>query len=186
VGIALIAAAAVVAVRVHRASASHAAAALTADTCPADAKKANFNFTLPDVHGNIVKLSDFSGKVVLLDFWATWCVPCQVELPGFIDLREKYKSRGFEVLGMVVMDEFKNAKPYADAHGMTYPILDAVDRPDVEAAFGPLMGLPTSFVISRDGRICAAHLGVPDIRTPAPTLQQSIQNVFDAEIRPLL
>ena len=184
-GIALIAVAVVLGVRTYRASQERGTQSAGV-SCPADAKTANLNFALEDTNGSIVKLSDFSGKVLLLDFWATWCVPCQVEIPGFVRLHDKYRAQGAEVVGVVVMDEFKNAKPFADAHGMTYPILNATDRADVEAAFGPLAGLPTSFVISRDGRICAAHLGVPDVKDASPTLEDAIQRVFESEIQPLL
>jgi peroxiredoxin len=184
-GVLLIAAASWIGVRDYRAA--RRTDAVTADaTCPANAPKADLNFTLPDLDGTPVKLSDYSGKVLLLDFWATWCVPCQVEIPGFIDLHEKYKARGAAVVGLVMLDDFKNARPFAQAHGMTYPILNAVDREDIEKAFGPLAGLPTSFVISRDGRICAAHAGVPGLDTPGPSIEKSVEGVFESEIRALL
>jgi peroxiredoxin len=184
-GIALLALAAVLGVRAFRLT--HAAQPVArAAACPADAKKANLDLTLPDLDGHDVKLSDYAGKVLLIDFWATWCVPCQVEIPGFVELHDKYTERGAQVLGLVVMDDFAKAKPFAESHHMTYPILNAVDREDVEAAFGPLMGLPTSFVVARDGRICSAHLGVPDVTSPEPTLEKSIERVFESEIVPLL
>lgn len=162
------------------------AAGTPAAACPVNARKANLNFTMQDIDGKTVKLSDFSGKVLVLDFWATWCVPCQVEIPAFIRLHEKYRTRGAEVVGLVMLDDFKNAKPFVEAHGMNYPILNAVDREDIEKAFGPLNGLPTSFVISRDGKVCATHEGVPGIDKPGPSIQKSIEGVFDAEIQPLL
>jgi peroxiredoxin len=109
-----------------------------------------------------------------------------VELPGFIDLRDKYKDKGFEVVGLVMLDDFAKAKPFADAHGMKYPILNAVDREDIEKAYGPLDGLPTSFVISRDGKICAAHEGVPGLDRPGPSIQKAVESVFEDEIKPLL
>jgi peroxiredoxin len=150
------------------------AATTRAAACPADAKKANLNLTLKDIDGKTVKLADYAGKVVLLDFWATWCAPCKVEIPGFIDLYSKYKPRGFEVLGVVVLDRFVNAGPFAKQFKMNYTILDGVDREDVENAYGPLFALPTTFVIARDGRICDKHIGL------------TTKETFDAAIKSLL
>src|SRR5438105_8677960 len=87
---------------------------LDAAACPADAKPANLNFTLKDTAGKDVKLADFKGKVLLLDFWATWCEPCKLEIPGFIDLYQKYNSQGLEVIGVDTMDDFPKAAPFAE------------------------------------------------------------------------
>jgi peroxiredoxin len=142
--------------------------------CPADAKKANLNFTLKDLAGKTVRLADYAGKVLLLDFWATWCAPCKVEIPGFIDMYGKYKSRGFEVVGIVVLDRFDNAPSFARQFKMNYTILDGVDREDIDQAFGPLFALPTTFIIGRDGRICDKHIGL----TPKETFDAAINSLF--------
>lgn len=154
--------------------------------CPADAKKANFDFTLKDLAGRNVKLSDFKGRVLLLDFWATWCGPCQVEIPGFIELYDKYRDQGFAAVGIIVEDRFSNAVPFAEAHRMNYPVLDGEERSDLEAAFGPFYGVPTSFIIARDGRICQTHLGLPRTRRSADPLGKAVRDVFEAEIKSLL
>ena len=154
-------------------------------TCPADAKRANLDFRLKDTDGREVRLADYKDKVLLLDFWATWCGPCKVEIPAFVQLYETYKPRGFEVVGVVVMDEFPRAKPFAEQYKMTYPILDGIDRGDLETAFGPFVGLPTTFVIARDGRICAKHLGLPPVRFSFPSVS-TVKEAFEAEIRSLL
>lgn len=153
--------------------------------CPASAKKANLNFTLKDLNGRDVKLSDYRGKVLLLDFWATWCAPCKVEIPAFVDLYKTYKAQGLEVIGVVAMDEFTKAKPFVQQYGINYTILNGVDREDIEDAFGPLFALPTSLIIARDGRICARHVGLPPLKSKAASVND-VKESFAASIKPLL
>jgi thiol-disulfide isomerase/thioredoxin len=155
--------------------------------CAADAKPANFDFTLKDVNGKDVRIADYKGKVVLLDFWATWCVPCKVEIPIFIDLYNKYKSQGFEVVSIVLLDKFANAKPYAAKMQMNYPVLDGDPQQDkIDDAYGPLFGLPMSFLIGRDGRICQKHLGLPGMQGAKEPAAQTVQQIFEAEVKALL
>lgn len=127
--------------------------------CAADAKVANLNVTLQDLDGKSVKLSNYKGKVILLDFWATWCPPCRKEIPGFIELYNTYKSRGLVVVGISMDDETSAVKPFANQIKMNYPVLLGAGHDDLTAAFGE-PPLPTSFVIARDGRICARHDGL--------------------------
>ena len=158
-----------------------------AAACPADAKPANLNFTLKDTSGKEVRLADYKGKVVLLDFWATWCGPCKVEIPGFIELYAKYKAQGLEVVGVVMLDKFENAKPYAEKMKMTYPILNGDEQQDaIDNAYGPLFGLPMSFIISRDGRVCQKHLGLPGATKDKDPDAQSVKDIFEAQIKALL
>ena len=155
--------------------------------CPADAKPANLNFTLKDTAGKEVRLADYKGKVLLLDFWATWCVPCKIEIPGFIALYDKYRFRGFEVVSVVLMDKFDNAKPYAAAMKMNYPVLDGDPQQDkIDDAYGPLFGLPMTFVISRDGRICQKHLGLPGATATTSPDEKTVKDVFEKQIKALL
>ena len=159
----------------------------TGAACAADAKPANFDFTLKDVNGKDVRLADYKGKVVLLDFWATWCVPCKVEIPIFADLYNRYKSQGFEVVSIVLLDRFANAKPYAEKMQMNYPVLDGDPQQDkIDDAFGPLFGLPMSFLIGRDGRICQKHLGLPGMQGTKEPDAKTVQQIFESEVKAVL
>jgi thiol-disulfide isomerase/thioredoxin len=155
--------------------------------CAADAKPANLDFTLKDINGKDVRLAAYKGKVVLLDFWATWCVPCKVEIPIFIDLYNRYKSQGFEVVSVVLLDQFANAKPYAAKMQMTYPVLDGDPQQDkIDDAYGPLFGLPMSFLIGRDGRMCQKHLGLPGMQGTKEPDAKTVAQIFESEVKALL
>ena len=142
--------------------------------CPANAKTANLNFTLKDMNGQEVTLSAYKGKVILLDFWATWCGPCKIEIPWFVALQTKYGKDGLQVLGVSVDDTVDKLKPFADSLEMNYPVLQGLGHDDLQDAYGPLWGIPVTAVISRDGRICAKHTGI------------SARESFEREIKSLL
>jgi len=130
---------------------------------PVKARKLAPDFTLKDANGSTVHLSDYRGKVVLLDFWATWCTPCQVEIPWFIDFERSLKGRGLAVVG-VSMDEdgWDAVKPYIQKRGMNYRVL--LGDEGVAKQYGGLDALPTTLVLDRDGRIAATHMGLSDKR----------------------
>jgi thiol-disulfide isomerase/thioredoxin len=127
--------------------------------CMANAKPANFDFTMKDVDGNQVSLASYKGKVVLLNFWATWCGPCKAEIPGFVRLQEKYRDQ-LVIVGFSVDDTAEKAKAYAAEYKMNYPILLGEGREDVQDAYGPIWGIPASFIISKDGKVCRKHMGI--------------------------
>jgi peroxiredoxin len=116
-------------------------------------------FSLKDANGQAVRPVDYQGKVVLLDFWATWCGPCKIEIPWFIELERQYKDQGFAVLG-VSMDEdgWTAIKPYVQKMQMNYRVLLGND--DVSTAYGGLDSLPTTLLIDRQGKIASVHVGV--------------------------
>ena len=129
-------------------------------TCPADAKPANLNFTLKDIGGKDVSLSSFEGKVILLDFWATWCGPCKIEIPWFIEFHNTYASKGLQVIGISVDDTPDKLEPYVKEMKMNYLVLQGLGHDDVQDAFGPMLGIPVTVMISRDGKICGSHMGL--------------------------
>jgi peroxiredoxin len=131
-----------------------------AAACDPNAKPANLAFSLKDLSGSTVNLASFKGKVILLDFWATWCAPCKIEIPGFIELHDKYKSKGLVVLGVSVDDTVEQLKPFVAQNKMTYPVLIGLGQDAMQEAYGPMWGLPTTFVIGRDGKICKKHMGL--------------------------
>ena len=127
---------------------------------PAEIGQPAPEFTLPDQDGNNVSLSIYKGKVVLLNFWATWCGPCKAEIPGFVRLQEKYRDKGLVIVGYSVDDTAEKAKAYAAEYKMNYPILLGEGKEDLQDAYGPIWGLPSSFIISKDGKVCRKHIGI--------------------------
>ena len=124
--------------------------------CQAE-KKADLNFTLKDMNGADVRLSDFKSKVLLINFWGTWCAPCRAEIPELIKIAGKYKDKGVVVLGLAQQDTPEDLRAFAAEHKMNYPSL--MSTPEVEEAFGPMWAVPMSFIVDRAGSICFKHIG---------------------------
>lgn len=132
---------------------SGASTKLSSDRKPAP------DFTLKDADGKSVKLSDYRGKVVLLNFWATWCGPCQLEIPWFIDFEQQYQSQGLEIIGVSMDDEgWPVIKPFVASHKMNYRVLLGNDS--VTQLYGGIDSLPTTFLIDRQGRVAKVHVGL--------------------------
>jgi cytochrome c biogenesis protein CcmG/thiol:disulfide interchange protein DsbE len=134
-------------------------AARTARVKPAAERKLAPNFSLQDPNGRSVHLDDYRGKVVLLNFWATWCGPCKVEIPWFVDFERRHKDQGFAVVG-ISMDEdgWQAVKPFISQMGINYRVLLGSDT--IAQLYGGVDSLPTTFLIDREGRIAAVHLGL--------------------------
>ena len=131
------------------------------------------DWQLNDLDGGTVKLSDFKGKVVILDFWATWCTPCRAEIPGLIELQNQFAAQGFTVVGLsVATDSASDVKSYVERVGINYPVVLGDEK--VSADYGGVTGIPTTFILDRNGNIVTSHVGA------TPT------HVFASEIRPLL
>lgn len=137
------------------------------------------DFALKDADGKLVHLADYRGKVVLLDFWATWCGPCAVEIPWFTEFQRKYKDRGFEVLGVSMDDDgWKAITPFVQRKKINYRVVLGDDKTGDQ--YGGLEALPTTFVIDRNGRIASVHVGLVDKKD----FEDAIEKLLEAPALP--
>lgn len=134
---------------------AHASAPLACDGKGPAAR----NFVLRDVDNRKWTFGPATkGKVVLVDFWATWCAPCKVEIPGFVDLHRRYKAAGLEVVGVSMDTDLAAIKSFAAEFGVTYPILIGAGADGVTRAWG-VEGLPTTVLVTREGKVCRTFVG---------------------------
>lgn len=130
-------------------------------------------FELKNLEGKPVKLADFQGKVVLLNFWATWCVPCRQEIPGFVALQQQYGDKGLVIIGVSLDEQGVDVvKKFAKQFEVTYPVVMGNEK--LIADYGNIEAVPTTFVIDREGRIAGRHVGFAD------------KAIFEEAIKPLL
>jgi peroxiredoxin len=157
-------------------SGAGADAAQAPAVCDKNPKTANLNFVLKDTAGKDFNLATHKGKVILLDFWATWCPPCKVEIPWFVEFQHKYGPQGFLVIGVSVDDPVSRLKPFGDQYKVNYPLLIGDGREDIKGprGYNAGWGLPKTFVIGRDGKICKTHVGL------------SVKEHFEQQIKALL
>ena len=127
------------------------------------------DFSLPDLTGQKLDLSSYRGKVVLLDFWATWCDPYREEIPHFVELQNKYGNKGLQIIGVSMDDGPEPVREFYQRFKMNYPVV--MGNPQTGELYGGVLGLPIAFLIGRDGRISAKHIGATDI------------SVFEKEIK---
>ena len=131
-------------------------------------------FALPDLAGRTIRLSDFQGKVTLVNFWATWCIPCTTEIPHFVKLHEALKNQGFEIIGINIWDDADSARQYVRDNKIPYTVVIGTDQTAND--FGNVSGLPTSFLIDRTGKVVKRYFALKE-----DTLQ-----VLEADVRSLL
>jgi thiol-disulfide isomerase/thioredoxin len=117
------------------------------------------DFSLESLDGKTMRLSDFRGKAVLLNFWATWCGPCKIEMPWFVELQNQYAAQGFQIVGVAMDDASKeDIGKFAKDMGVNYPIL--IGKESVGDQYGGVPALPESFLIGRDGKIVDKIIGL--------------------------
>jgi len=130
------------------------------------------DFSVTDIDGKKLSLSDYRGKVVLLDFWATWCSPCREEIPHFVEMQNKYGPQGFQVIGISMDDDAKPVREFYQKYNLNYPVAIGDDK--LADRFGGVLGLPVNFIIDRQGRISKKYLGATEA------------SVFDEDVSKLL
>ena len=131
------------------------------------------DFMVKDIRGNTFKLSELKGKVVVLDFWATWCQPCKIEIPWFVDMYSRYRSQGLEVVGVAMDDEGAEVvKPFVERYRMNYKVV--IGNEKITDLFGGIYGLPTTFIIDREGKIHSRHIGL----VSRETLEQAVKKLL--------
>jgi peroxiredoxin len=130
------------------------------------------DFTLPQLDGQPLRLSSYRGKVVLLDFWATWCDPCREETPHFIALQKRYSDRGLQIIGISMDDGPEPVRVFYQQFHINYPVV--MGNAKTGEMYGGVLGLPIAFLIGRDGHIYTRHIGATAI------------TVFEKEISELL
>jgi len=120
-------------------------------------------FTLTDLEGNEISLSDYQGKVIFINFWATWCPPCRAEIPGFVEMYEKYKEKGIQILGISV-DKTREWKvvQFAKQYKINYPV--ALGTREVINDYRPGQFIPSTIIIDQKGKIRHKHIGYLDKR----------------------
>jgi len=148
-----------------------AASALAQEASPARTPAPDWELT--DLNNKLVKFSAFRGHVLIVDFWATWCVPCRVEIPHFVELQKQYRDKGLTVIGVSLDEQGPEVvKKFLKRFDVTYPVV--IGNEKVVEAYGRIDAIPTTFVIDRQGRIVSRHIGYDD------------KAVFEKEIQSLL
>ncbi len=131
------------------------------------------DFSLVALDGRQIHLSDYKGKVVLVDFWATWCSPCRTEIPRFVEWQQKYGEQGFQTIGISMDDTAKPVRAFYQEFKLNYPV--AMGNEKVAQAYGGVLGLPVNVLVGRDGRIIAKYVGMTDLRELEDEIRHGLQ-----------
>lgn len=132
------------------------------------------DFTASRLNGETFRLSEQKGKVVLLNIWATWCSPCHAETPEFVELYETYRRQGLVILGVSIDEQGRSVvQPFVDRYGVTYPII--IDDGTIMDKYGPTMGIPTTYIIDKEGNLRYFAVGPLTKKELKPRLETLLQ-----------
>lgn len=147
----------------------------SAQLYPAQREAQARDFEVDLVNGDRFTLSDQKGKVVLLNIWATWCAPCREETPDLQELYIKYKDKGFVVLGVSIDKQGESVvKPFMEKYGVTYPMV--IDRGTIMDKYGPTMGIPTTYIIGKEGNLQYFAVGALTNTELEPRIQELLDS----------
>jgi thiol-disulfide isomerase/thioredoxin len=130
------------------------------------------DLSLSTLRGEKLHLADYRGKVVLVDFFASWCVPCRSEIPHFIRWQSKYGPDRFQVIGISMDDSEKDARTFVTKLKIAYPV--AMGNEKLAESFGGVLGLPANFIIGRNGKVAAKHVGETDLNALEKEIQSQL------------
>ena len=149
-------------------------AALAACSGPSSTAEAAPQFSFTSLEGKTVALRDLGNKVVIVDFWATWCPPCREEIPHLNELYSKLKGRGLEIVGVSMdTDGTDGVKDFAREYKIQYPLVMGDEK--MAESFGGIIGLPTTIIIDRNGKIAKKYVGLPPAADMASVVQELVQ-----------
>jgi len=153
-----------------------ASLALLSGPCMAQSQMAMApDFSRADMAGTAVHLSDYRGKLVLLNFWASWCGPCRDEMPLFSRWQRQYGARGLQVIGVSMDDDAASARKFLKQHPVSYPVV--MGDAKFGESFGGVLGLPATYLINADGRIVARFEGEIDLKNVGARIQMLLSHM---------
>lgn len=131
-----------------------------AEAADRSGQPANFNFTLKDMHGATVQLASFKGRPLIVNFWATWCPPCKLEIPWFIEFKKQYAAQGLEILGVSIDDPAPELVAFSAEYKMNYPVLLGIDQDKMLEAYDAEVSVPVTWFIKKDGTVQGRNIGI--------------------------